>query len=434
MKKFFRFALVAFTVVALASCKKDGPETETPDTPDTPDTPEEQVDEYAGPVTGSSDWSLIGAVLGTSWDTDYALAQDGDVYVVKNVKLTASDEFKIRYQNAWDTNRGGTFAELGAGFSVENNGANIKPGLDGIYDIYYNAAVEQMAVVAANGTPTWAELSTGASWDYVLNISDWHINSTFMFDEVSTPIKLNPNNIAFQVKFYSNKWNNYKFQDTDANGYQLYCNRLGEFSNAAESQTVLLRYSNDGSADGQLCLNAGFLGLNQAQVAKDGAAYVWSTGEWHVVTITCDGTALSVYDNADLVASYEVSGLADEWKFARYDISMTWKEGSTENDWPLRQAFNGYIAFTRAWSKALTAEEVAASLCDVPADSEGLQVYWAYNLAEGSVIDNIAANKEFQLDFSKAWDGNGNKNDTSTYAESGWTPVEDIENGTVCAE
>ena len=427
MKKVFKFALVAFMAAAVAVSCKDDPKP----TPEPEPQPEPQP-EYTGPVQGESAWSVIGTVLETNWDTDYVLAEADGIFVLKNLKLAAGNEFKIRENKGWDNNRGGDFAELGAGFDVTNGGANIKPELDGIYDVYYNPAVEQMAITAANGTPSWKELPKGLAWDYVLDIKDWHINSTFMFDEVSAPIKLNPAALSFQVKFFSNKWNNCKFKDTDANGYQLYCNRLGEFSNAAESQTVLLRFSNDGSADGQLCLNAGFLGLNQDQLAYEGSPYVWSTGEWHVITITSDGTKLSVYDNETLLKEYSQSGLADEWKFARYDISMTWKEGSSDNDWPLRQAFNGFIAYTRAWSKALTAEEVAASLCDVPADSEGLEVYWVYNCEEGSVVANQAANKEFALDFAKAWDGNGSKNNTANYAEAGWTPVEEIENGTVC--
>ena len=428
MKKLFKFALVAFAAAAVVACQKPASSTDESgkDTPgggeDTPGT-EEVV-----PVEGTADWAIIGTLLGTNWDKDYKSAQDGDVYVVKNVKLAAATEFKWRDTTSgnggWDVNRGGTFAAVGEAFDVEQNGANIKPGLDGVYDIYLNLAVNQAAVVAKNGAaPTWKEPApAGQSWDYVMDIHDYRINSTFMFDEVTKAIKLNPSAVAFQWKFYSNKWNNHKFQDKDENNYQLYCNRLGEFADAIEKNTVLLRFSNDGNADGQLCLNCDFLGTGQQQVAKDGAAFVWPTEEWCVLTLTTDGTNISLYCNSDLVATYEQKNQKEEWKFGRFDISMTWKEGSTANDWPLRQAFNGSIAYTRVWDKSLSAEDVAASLCDVPVDSEGLVVYWVYNLDEGSVIENkVAANAEYKLDFSKAWDGNGSKNNTSEYAEASWT-------------
>ena len=375
-------------------------------------------------------WTITGEAQGWAADGGVAMTESNNVWTVAEVAVKG-EGFKFVKDGAWTVNLGA--AEAGAKaddveFDLNKDGSNITGTAgDGIYSVTLNLLTKKAKIKFVSELP-----KEGQDWDYVLDMTDWHINSTFMFDEVEKPIKLDPASVTFQVKFFSKKWNNHKFGDKDENGYTLYCNRLGEFSNAAESQTVLLRFSNDGSADGQLCLNAGFLGLNQDQIAVDGTPYVWSVGEWHVITITSDGTNLSVYDNETLIKTYSQSGLGDEWKFARYDLSMTWKEGSTDNDWPLRQAFNGYIAYSRVWSKVLTAEEVAASLCDVPADSDGLQVYWAFNCDEGSVVENLAANKEFALDFTKAWDGNGSKNNTATYAEAGWTAVEEITNGTVC--
>ncbi|MBR4233173.1 MAG: tyrosine-protein phosphatase [Bacteroidales bacterium] len=118
------------------------------------------VDEYTGPEQGSSDWSVIGTLLGSNWDTDYVMAGTGEEFVLKNVKLAAEDAFKIRYKKTWENespNRGGSFAALNTAFDVTHNGADIKPGLEGIYDIYYNAGVEQMAVCESGKTTTWKE-------------------------------------------------------------------------------------------------------------------------------------------------------------------------------------------------------------------------------------------------------------------------------------
>ena len=95
---------------------------------------------------------------------------------------------------------------------------------------------------------------TPAGWDKVFDISDYKVNSTFIWD---TPISVNPGNVTLQVKFFSKHWNDHKFNEKDAQGRTLYSNRLGEFANSDESKSVLFRFSNDGDADGQLCLNAG---------------------------------------------------------------------------------------------------------------------------------------------------------------------------------
>ena len=50
--------------------------------------------------------------------------------------LTADTEFKFVQNKSWTVNRGGTFVSLGEEFSLYQDGANIKPGLSGTYDIY----------------------------------------------------------------------------------------------------------------------------------------------------------------------------------------------------------------------------------------------------------------------------------------------------------
>ena len=383
MKKFFKFALVAFAAVAVVACQKPAA-----------NTPAEEGGQQGGGDKVLNSLTVAPATL------------ELEVGATGNLTVTLDPADFSKEGLTWtSSNTAVATVANGVVTAVAAGEANIKAALGG------KEGTCKVTVKAA--------APAGNTWDYVLDIKDYHINSTFMFDEVEKTIKLNPSALAFQWKFYSNKWNNHKFQDKDEAGNQLYCNRLGEFSNAAENQTVLLRFSNDGNADGQLCLNCDFLGTGQQQVAKDKQAFVWPVEEWCVLTLTTDGTNISLYCNADLVATYTQSNQAEDWKFQRFDISMTWDDGST---WPLKQAFNGSIAYTRVWSKTLSAEDVAGSLCDVPANSEGLEVYWVYNLDEGSVVENkVAKNAEYKLDFSKAMNGNGGKNNTAQYAEAGWT-------------
>ena len=168
MKKVFKFALVAFMAAAVAVSCKDDPKP----TPEPEPQPEPQP-EYTGPVQGESAWSVIGTVLETNWDTDYVLAEADGIFVLKNLKLAAGNEFKIRENKGWDNNRGGDFAELGAGFDVTNGGANIKPELDGIYDVYYNPALEQMAVCEKDAAPAWSEPSFVPAVTIDGNFDEW---------------------------------------------------------------------------------------------------------------------------------------------------------------------------------------------------------------------------------------------------------------------
>ncbi len=131
------------------------------------------------PVEGNSEWSIIGALLGTNWDKDFVAAKDGDIYVVKNVKLAASDAFKFRKNKDWGENRGAEGdvepykLAAGTAITVVHNGKNLAAPGDGIYDIYYNAAVEQLCLVAKDGTPKWNEPAVKGLIDIDGDFSDW---------------------------------------------------------------------------------------------------------------------------------------------------------------------------------------------------------------------------------------------------------------------
>ncbi len=437
MKKFFRFALLAVAAGAVVvGCNKNTP---TPTPEPTPDPgPVGPVDDYTGPVTGDSDWSIIGSLTAhdkvrQNWDNDIVMVKDGDIYFVKNLMLAAADEFKIRFQKGWDANRGGAYAELGQGFAVENNGANIKPGLDGIYDVYYNAEVEQMAVVAKDGTPQWAVVPPSPStqnWDYVMNISSYKTNSEFHFD---APITVNPSAITFQWKFYPTEWNDYdKVIERDGESYKVWANRLGQISNSSE-KGLLFRFC-DGGEKGQLRFNSDVLGTGSNDyVVKDGKAYIWELNKWHVLTITADGTTVSVYDNADLLYTFaqNTPETLQSWKIDRFDISMTWDDGT---GYDKGQAFRGYIAYTRLFDVVLSQEEIAKTLCDAET-TDNLLIYWAWNCDEGAAVKNLGVAAGYDLDFTKALAGGQQSYVKAEDIEATWTDVTDVDGmPAVCAE
>ena len=141
--------------------------------------------------TENSEWSVIGALSAyeISWDGDLNMWTDGSNHVAAHVTLKAGDEFKFRKGQAWDVNLGGTFGELDSEFAVEQDGANIKVGADGIYDIFMNPTAGVAWISAAyDPLPDYTEASNwsvigalslhGISWDGdITMISDgtWHV-------------------------------------------------------------------------------------------------------------------------------------------------------------------------------------------------------------------------------------------------------------------
>ena len=113
--------------------------------------------------TEDSDWSVIGALSAydISWDGDLNMWTDGSNHVAAHITLKAGDEFKFRKDQSWDVNLGGTFGELDSEFAVEQGGANIVIGADGVYDLFVNPTAGIAWVSAAyDPFPDYTEAST----------------------------------------------------------------------------------------------------------------------------------------------------------------------------------------------------------------------------------------------------------------------------------
>ncbi len=346
-----------------------------------------------------------------------------DAHIVSNVSL---DKESIKPQVSWikvadvkSTNYTITFA------LEDNTTGEIRQGEVFIYEAGTENKV-QTIVIAQKASEIEYEHYNPAGWNKVFNMSNYKTNSTFIWADA---ISLNPSAVTLQWKFYSNKWNDHKFNDKDEAGNQLFSNRLGEFANADESKSVLFRFSNDGDVDGQLCLNAGVLGLGQAQVTKDGKPYAWPAQEWVVMTIVSDGSKVHVYQDGTLLNSYDATPTSS-WDFNRVDLSMTWDDGS---NWPLKQAFNGYTAYIRVWSRALAASEIEGTLCEVPANADGLEACWNFDGSEEKAAVNMASKNEgVDLDFTSCFDGNGNAKDNGDVAAAAWVTLEGSELPGIC--
>ena len=165
--------------------------------------------EPPAPVEKPKAWSLIGTLDGSNWDKDFDLTNtSGDTWVIKNVAVTATDEFKIRADHDWAKSVGGpeenstsTISadnpygvykpELGVAFAAGEK--NIQIGVEGNYTITYDYKANTVLVEAYQEFPAHlymiGEEFGNWSWDSdgvveltpVLHQPDWGVNTPGQF-------------------------------------------------------------------------------------------------------------------------------------------------------------------------------------------------------------------------------------------------------------
>lgn len=111
----------------------------------------------------ANQWSIIGN--NNDWNTDVYMTQlSTGLWVSGVVDITSA--FKIRYNNGWDINRGGSCLAISVPFGVTNGGDNITV-TPGKYQIVYNPMVE---TITLNPTDSWGVVGNieSTSWDFDL--------------------------------------------------------------------------------------------------------------------------------------------------------------------------------------------------------------------------------------------------------------------------
>ena len=161
------------------------------------------------PVEKPKAWSLIGTLDGSSWDKDFDLTNtNGDTWVIKNVAVTATDEFKIRADHDWAKSVGGpeenstsTISadnpygvykpELGVAFAAGDK--NIQIGAEGNYTITYDYKANTILIEAYQEFPAHLYMigEEFGGWDWnsdgiveltpVLHNPDWGANAPGQF-------------------------------------------------------------------------------------------------------------------------------------------------------------------------------------------------------------------------------------------------------------
>ena len=116
------------------------------------------------PADEASAMTVIGAIAGTNWDTDFEMTQkpEGTWYTNEPIELKKGDEFKVRMGKSWDVN-----------FGADNkvNGPNVVVEEDGWYfvKVVVNADLTEGVISLEKNSPStgWTVIGAiaGANWD-----------------------------------------------------------------------------------------------------------------------------------------------------------------------------------------------------------------------------------------------------------------------------
>ena len=109
-------------------------------------------------------WGLIGSITGWGDLGDFSMSEEGAYLVRRGVAIKTTDEFKIRYNNAWDDSKNYGTASGGAidintavAVITSSGSQNMKVQLDGTYDIYFDLAGSTVYVMSEGKTPADAQ-------------------------------------------------------------------------------------------------------------------------------------------------------------------------------------------------------------------------------------------------------------------------------------
>lgn len=109
-------------------------------------------------------WGIVGNLTGWGDLGDFSLSEEGAYLVRRGVVLKTTDEFKIRYNNAWDDSKNYGTASGGAidintavAVITSSGSQNMKVQLDGTYDIYFDLAGSTLYVMSEGKTPADAQ-------------------------------------------------------------------------------------------------------------------------------------------------------------------------------------------------------------------------------------------------------------------------------------
>ena len=260
-----------------------------------------------------------------------------------------------------------------------------------------NVVLQDIKIAQAAGEPQDAQ----GKWVLATNNPEMYSHVLISEDDAFK----NLTNYTFEVRFYANDLKK---------GNKEVVRMLRLCDGVDYPNQLLVRFANGN--DGAGVLNLETSGKNQS--FKD---HVFAEKVWTTLSIACNGSTVTVYDNGEKVGEMAVTGKI----MANYfELGMSMLGHRSQ------QAFDGYFDYIRLWNVARSESEIKANLCAdaIAGTEEGLLANFVFEAAgekPGYVIKDEAHNLE--LDFSKAsrdassaTDSKGQPYDASAIVANQW--------------
>ena len=151
--------------------------------------------------------------------------------------------------------------------------------------------------------------------------------------------------------------------------------------------TVMMRFGEGGTGNRLQCVLGGNGGNHFANK-------MFSTNTWYLLTLVYDGSKFTFYVDGEKDFEADCTGYSTN--FYGVEIGMSWA-GYRED-----QKFDGSIAETRVWNRALAEAEVKEGIGTVDPDSPGLMAYWKMNEGDGYIFYDATGNG-YNIDWSNTW-------------------------------
>ena len=414
MKKLFKFAFVALSVVAIAACNKDkGLENDGKD----------DGQENVTPTTVDADlvgtWTITGEAQGWAADGGVTMTEKDNVWTAAEVTVKG-EGFKFVKDGSRDINLGAVTKDAkadGVEFDLTKNGENIAGTQgDGVYSVTLNLLTKKAAITFVKGIEEGGE--EGGEEFQAVNFNDKAIS---VWTNLSKNIDLSKG-LTYVLHFNISALqdNTYICVFAAQGGGHRNRVRLGEVP--GHTPQLEWCFNEQYRVETTTAFEADKWYSVALVAEEDGNRLIYVDGVQEDTLRTVSNTALEYTDGklpaANLIPmSDEIFGAiewGDSWGTSGYLDSV--------------RPFPGQICMISVWSKALSAEEVKALVKTAPANlnDENLVAFWPMQEGEGHVFYDKSANK-YDIDFSDNWlerEDDKTSADAAATMEAQWTPTQ----------
>lgn len=199
-----------------------------------------------------------------------------------------------------------------------------------------------------------------------LDISDYNCYSNYWF---ASDKQVSLEKFTYEIKIKANKFSG-----------------ISRFFAFNGSQTMMFRFGEGGKTNTLQCVTGSGRNFFTNRT--------FETNKWYLISVTSDGSKVTLYVNGEKDSETSVSNYAPVFKGV--EIGMSWA------GYPSQQVFDGSICDVRVWTRALSQDEIKNGLCGVEPESDGLKAYWKMGEGSGHIFYDCTGNG-YDIDWSDTY-------------------------------